>query len=242
MERKSLGRYLRPSFDIGEAMCALILTKDGGQVSRTSVFPPSVEDSNSEEVTQKKQDYETALKSALRDRYNPLDGADRADETPEPDFYVSISDRDEPQAPIREADDIQHEAFDKYVSSRVCIHQGDGMSYGTVVRRKRDSNGELTKHSNRNPLMDTSIYEVEFDNGDTESYSANIITEAIYSQIDAYYSLDEIIDHKSDGTAVKEDDAYITRNGRRVLRQTTKGWKLCCRGQMDPRHGKVLRI
>jgi len=38
--------------------------------------------------------------------------------------------------------------------------------------------------SNANTILDTSIYEVEFDDESTEAYSANIIAEHIYSQVD----------------------------------------------------------
>ena len=35
----------------------------------------------------------------------------------------------------------QHEAFDKYLSAKVCILQGDNLMYGKVKQRKRDSDG-----------------------------------------------------------------------------------------------------
>jgi hypothetical protein len=39
--------------------------------------------------------------------------------------------------------------------------------------------------------------------------------------------LDEIVDHKSDESAVLPDNGYTTLNARRHRRITTKGWKLC---------------
>ena len=50
-------------------------------------------------------------------------------------------------------------------------------------------------------------------------------------QVDAegnsYSIMSEIIDHKSDGTAMSKDDGYeTTKEGLRHLRQTTRGWKL----------------
>ena len=62
-------------------------------------------------------------------------------------------------------------------------------------------------------------------------FTANIIAENLYSQVDAegnsYSILEEIIDHKSDGTAVSKDDRHETTNqGIWCLRRTTKGWKL----------------
>jgi hypothetical protein len=42
-----------------------------------------------------------------------------------------------------------------------------------------------------------------------------------------YRLLDAIIDHKSDGRAVKHADRYVIVNGRRHVRKTTAGWKHC---------------
>jgi hypothetical protein len=75
------------------------------------------------------------------------------------------------------------------------------------------------------------VYEVEFDNGDTEAYTANIIAEAIYDAVDdegySHTSISEIVDHKCDASALKGDDAYVVKKGQRVPKRTTKGWKLC---------------
>jgi hypothetical protein len=156
------------------------------------------------------------------------------DETPEPDQYVPIDNREPVEEELLEADEIQHEAFDKYISARVFVPQGDSKAYGTVKRRKRDSEGDLIGRSNKNPLLDTSIYEVEFDSGKTEAYKANIIAESIYSQVDddgyTTFALKEIIDHTTDGSALTLDNAYtITKTGTKRLQQTTKGWQLCVR-------------
>jgi hypothetical protein len=86
---------------------------------------------------------------------------------------------------LSEADEVQHEAFDQYISARVCVPQGDNMVYGTVKKRVRDSGGELiVGRSHKNPMLDTSLYEVEFDSGDTEAYHTNIIAESIFSRVD----------------------------------------------------------
>ena len=58
---------------------------------------------------------------------------------------------------IAEADEVDHEAFNKLVSARVLIPQGDNMSYGNVKRRKRDEDGNLIGHSHSNPMVDTAM-------------------------------------------------------------------------------------
>jgi hypothetical protein len=70
-------------------------------------------------------------------------------------------------------------------------------------------------------MLDTSVYEVEFEDGYVEAYSANVIAEHLYSQIDDegyhYLTLGDILDHKKDGSAVSVDDAYVTINGQQKL-------------------------
>jgi hypothetical protein len=40
--------------------------------------------------------------------------------------------------------------------------------------------------------------------------------------------MDELIDHMQDGSAIAADDIYVTtKNGKKHMRRTTKGWKLC---------------
>ena len=69
-----------------------------------------------------------------------------------------------------------------------------------------------------------------FSDGSVQQYTANTIAENIYSQIDEdgrrYQLIDYIMDHKSDGRAVKQQDAFIlvSRNGKKTRRHTTKGW------------------
>jgi len=107
------------------------------------------------------------------------------------------------------------------------------MSYGTVMKRKRGIGGELKSCSNANPILDTSVYEVEFDDGSTEACLANIIAKHIYSQVDGegytQHMLNEIVYHKQDNTSISKEDGIIaTKAGRKLPRQTTKGWQFLC--------------
>jgi hypothetical protein len=82
-----------------------------------------------------------------------------------------------------------------------------------------------------NPMLDTRQYKVEFADGATDVFTANLIAENIYSQVDAegnsYSIMSEIVDHESDGSAVQKDDGMeVTKDGTSRPRRTTKGWKL----------------
>ena len=103
-----------------------------------------------------------------------------------------------------------------------------------MIKRARDTEGQLIGKRNDNPLLDTSVWLVEYENGDVERYHANIIAEHIYSQVDGdgygRALLDEIIDHKTDGHAVTKENGFIEKpGGNRVPKQTTKGWWLLAR-------------
>ena len=237
MENRRLGKWCGPSINCGDAMSAWILTDKGRFVHRTSVFPIKEEEWSTDAFKQRVADFEAKLKERLKEGYNPLEPSPDDDEdveTPTHEPYDPMDSQDEPALPeLAEADDIQQEAFDCYISARVRVPRGDDWAYGTVKRRKRDADGNLVGNANKNPLLDTSIYEVELDDGQREAFSANIIAEHIYSQVDGegftHYTLSEIVDHKKDASAVTKDDAFITMpNGQKKPRMTTKGWQLCC--------------
>jgi hypothetical protein len=88
-------------------------------------------------------------------------------------------------------------------------------------------NGKLLGKAKPNPALDTSLYEVEFEDGRVEAYVANQIAESIYAQVDdeghQYSLLDEILDHKKLGDAISGDDAIIFHIGRMIPKKTTKG-------------------
>ena len=92
------------------------------------------------------------------------------------------TDGDKPEFPeLAEADDFD---LNNYIAAKVMLPK-DGHTFASakVVARARNPDGELIGKSNPNPLLDTSVYEVEFEDGSVERYHANIIAEHIYSQV-----------------------------------------------------------
>jgi hypothetical protein len=80
-------------------------------------------------------------------------------------------------------------------------------------------------------MLYTKTYEIEFPDGRSDEYTANIIAENMYAQCDIEgrkYNLTEgIIDHKTDGHAVEPADMYIKHCSNIQVRKKTKGWHLC---------------
>ena len=70
-----------------------------------------------------------------------------------------------------------------------------------------------------------------FENGDTATYAANIIAEAVYGQVDSkgntYALIDEIIDHRKDRSAIPKGNGWFKSNGHMYAKWTTHGWFLC---------------
>ena len=106
-----------------------------------------------------------------------------------------------------------------------------------------DQDGKPSGQAHSNPLLDTREYEVDFPDGTTNTYTANLIAQNIYSQVDqegrSYAILNEIVDHRKDGRAISADDGYFTcQNGRKLPKRTTVGWDL----QVEWRDGSTTWI
>jgi hypothetical protein len=122
----------------------------------------------------------------------------------------------------------------KFISAQVKVPVGGEEKFGKVLGRKRDADGDLIGNANSNPLQDTAVYEVQFDDGTVEQFSANIIAEPIYSKLDPDGNLvallEEIMDHKWDDTALTMTTGFDPGpNGTRVPKKKTKGWHFLAR-------------
>ncbi len=109
-----------------------------------------------------------------------------------------------------------------------------------MIGRKRDQDGNPVGTYHNNPLLNTRIYLAEFPDGHIVEYSANMIAEAIYNEIDdngvEEILFDSIIGHEQDKTAISkaEADAILTNERTEILNNnnrhslyTTKGWHIC---------------
>ena len=71
-----------------------------------------------------------------------------------------------------------------------------------------------------NPLLNSIVYDIEFLDGAIKQYSANIIAQNMFSQVDEHGHsrtlLYCIVDHKSDRRAVRKEDKYVfTKSGQK---------------------------
>ena len=117
------------------------------------------------------------------------------------------------------------------VGVELLLPQDNQMISGKVVRQARGLDQQPIGRANRNAILDTQVYDVKFPDGRTVQYVANIIAKNMYAQYDPdgnqYQLMEEIVDHKTNGTAVDYADRFVIVNGRQYQHKMTAGWKLC---------------
>ena len=87
-----------------------------------------------------------------------------------------------------------------------------GLQIPHFIVRKKDLGGKFIYIANYNPLPETHVYEVRFDDGIVQEYSTNSITEKIYYEVDnsgTEYLLLEFVDNKFNGISAMGDDSLI---------------------------------
>ena len=122
---------------------------------------------------------------------------------------------------------------DRYLNMELAVPRGDNpnQQYARVMKRLRDADGVPIGTANENPILDSRMYEVEYQDGTKASLVANYIAENLFAQVDQegnrHVLLDELIDYRVNGRKVKLQDAFITTGtGMRRRRETTIGWEL----------------
>jgi hypothetical protein len=74
--------------------------------------------------------------------------------------------------------------YDHYFGAHVRVPIGNDIKSEKVLRRKRELDGTLRGRSNANPMLDTRNYEIEFPDGRSNEYTANVIAYNMFSQCD----------------------------------------------------------
>ena len=129
---------------------------------------------------------------------------------------------------IAEADEFPD--LDEYLNAEVVLPKdGEYMQAARVIGRATNSDGNPVGTYDKNPILNTQVYDVMLPDGTIQQYATNIIAENLYSQVDEdgfrYILLDEIIDYKKSDEAIDKKDAFIeNKSGRKSRRITTKGW------------------
>jgi hypothetical protein len=85
-----------------------------------------------------------------------------------------------------DANDINGNVINKYLNAELIFDIGTGSKRrGRVVKHAKRTSGKPIGCAHSNLLFDTREYEVEFTNGSTENYFANVIAKRMYAQVDS---------------------------------------------------------
>jgi hypothetical protein len=136
-----------------------------------------------------RQEFDTAIEEKFgpaMNKNNFLDDPDYADfVTP---TFKCYEDDEVPPSKMPDIDDIKKEhdvdTYAQYVGACVRVPIGNEIKSGKFLRRKRELDGTLRGRANANPMLDTRNYEIQFPDGRSDEYTANVITENMYSQCD----------------------------------------------------------
>ena len=83
-----------------------------------------------------------------------------------------------------------------------------------IKKLLKDNQGRPIVIASHNPILDTRMCEVEYQDVHTAALAANLISENIFAQVDKEGNrsvlFDEIVDVRTDGTQVLHQDAFVT--------------------------------
>jgi len=244
-QTKRLARWLGVSHRVGSDLCYWLVTESGQIVSKTSVEHVTRDDYLENDTKKKIEEFNQRLEERLDDTNFILQGEDGVnlrmleDITDEDGIGamaeggITPTEEEYGDMLVEERPDIEDdEAIDKYINMELTMGVGtDDERRGRVVKRSKGMSGEPIGRAHANPYFDTREYEVEFSDGTSEKYTANIIADNMYAQVDdegnMFQLLDEITNHKKDGTAIDISEGTITSsNGNVKPKITTQGWWL----------------
>jgi hypothetical protein len=222
-----LARWLGVSHHVGSDLCYWLVTDSGQVVSKTLVEHVTRDDYLHEDIKKQIEDFDKKLKGRLDDSNFILQGEDNVDLRFLEDIIddnsigaigergITPTDEEYGDMLVEERPEEDDEAIDKYLNMELTLGVGtDDERRGRVVKRSKGISGDPIGRAHSNPFFDTREYDVEFTDGTTEKYAANVIAENMYAQVDdegnMFQLLLEIMDHKKDGTAIDISNGMVT--------------------------------
>jgi len=134
-QRESLGRWLGPAHNIGQALCYYILKSNGQVIARTSVRALTEDELNDPADKLHHDEFDKSITEAIGSF--------------DPDLIQGIP-IDEPKEPLLEPpisplEPAQHTTYgpDTLINASIILPRGDRSELGKVVRRKRNNEGLL---------------------------------------------------------------------------------------------------
>jgi len=167
----------------GERNCHWILPISCCPIARSTVFLIGDESERAQHTIEAKQHFDEKVQDRIGDSKRQSEVEEDFDGLFPSIEEVQEAERDadddieplEPESTKSDADDFTPESMDEYISASVLLPRGEDVVRAKVVGRThgRDGNPLGVRHSN--PILDTREYQVEFPDGSTATYTANVI-------------------------------------------------------------------
>jgi hypothetical protein len=232
--KERLGRYLGPADHAGTMMSKWILNDKGTVLPFQTLRPLTPSEMNSPMEKTKREAFDKAIRLRHGDSIKDVE----EDTAPPLDELYQDDIEDGRDSEMPEASDFDD--LETYINTEVLLpRDGEHMQSAKVIRRTKDAEGKLVGKYHRLPYLNTQVYDVAFPDGGIEQYSANVIAENIYSQVDdeghRYQLLDDIVDHR------KTEEATLPPGINKYKNKSTKGWYLLIKWKDGTESWKPLK-
>ena len=131
LEQRQLARWLGPCSTVRSRMASWVLDSNSQDKVQTSIFPVSHDDLNNDEIRHKMKAFQDELDGKLKSQADPLPPDEMSDFKGH--RFEHYEDEKNPAQEVSEADHFSHEIYDKYISARLMLPQGDSMAKATVI-------------------------------------------------------------------------------------------------------------
>jgi hypothetical protein len=180
-----LDRDIGPVIDIEPAISLKVLKINGEVMFRVSVRGLTLDEIQSQYEKKRRQEYDEAIKMKLGK------GMQHHEFKLDPDFadfvmptHDCYEDKKEPAFEMPDIDDLdEHDVntYDQYGAASMQLSIGDKVQTGKVTGRKRGLYGVARGKASAKPILDTRTYNIEFTDGRSEEYMANVIANTMYA-------------------------------------------------------------
>lgn len=237
-QKELLGRVLCPTKHESNHMAQNVLNEQGNVVPRRTLRRLTEAELHSETERLKRKKFDQTIKEKLGDSLTAPSETTQsklgiksfidedADCIRDEDFW---KDGD----PVGIDDMFIHEnpALDSLIGAELNLPQQHEMRRAKVLRRSRNSEGEHVGNFHENPLLNSTVYDVEFLDGEVQQVGANITAQHMFEQVDddgyTHSVVDTILDYRTDGTEVQSTSQFLrTKSGQLRQRKSTVGWEL----------------
>jgi len=204
---------------VGQAMCYWLLPSSAIPIARTTIQEISQHELQSEEFKRQLTHFDNGVQEKLKHEHQdtpPLLKLYRQDEDEDDQFEQEPI---EPDSLSLDIDEVEADAYDELLLTEPLLPRDGVMTRAKIIGRKRDINDNPVGTFNPNPLLNTRVYLAEYPDGHIQELSANIIADAIYSNMSDDGSEEQMFHDIIDHRQIYEDPDNLHKF-------TTKGWEI----------------